>query len=78
MISGRETMTCTGDRASTRKSVMFSLVVLKCWAKFFLQMYNSSNGSLCHPLLLTIYTDYAIDIVFLKWFMLLPGKSESI
>ena len=65
MISGLETMTCTGNPACVMKSVTFSLMVLlNVVQSYFFKC--------------TICMDYAMDImVFFLIFMLLPGKSES-
>ena len=52
MISGREKMTCIGNRACAMKTVTFSLMVL-------LNVVQSSF------LKSTICMDYAVDIMFL-------------
>ena len=62
MITGRETMTCTGNCAM--KSVTFSLMVLSNVVQSPLQMYNIHG--LCN--------EHYGPLVF----MLLPGKPESI
>ena len=52
MISGREKMTCTGNRAFAMKSVTLSLMVLL-------------NGVQSSFLKSTVYMDNAVDIMFL-------------
>ena len=50
MVSGRETMTCTGNRDCAMKSVTFTLMVL-------LNVVQSSF------FICTIYMEYAMDII---------------
>ena len=65
MISGRETMTSTGNRACAMKLVTFLLVVpFKCCSKLFLHL-NNIHG---------LHNGHYVHLVF----MLLPRKSESI
>ena len=66
MISGCETMTCTGNRACAMKPVTFSLMVLLNVVQCYFRMYNIHVNVLCN--------EHYVPIVLI----LLSGKLESI